>query len=42
MATKTGKKKRYIEAVGRRKAAIARVRLIEHSRPSITVNAAVD
>ncbi len=38
MATKTNKDIRYIEAVGRRKTAIARVRLTPSARSAVTVN----
>jgi len=38
MATKTDKETRYIETIGRRKTAIARVRLTPSSRTSVMVN----
>lgn len=38
MAVKSSKKKRYFEGVGRRKSAVARVRLFEGSKLSILVN----
>lgn len=37
-AVKTTEEKRYIEAVGRRKNAVARVRITESSRAAMTIN----